>query len=85
VSLRTKSWTAPRRPMTPAQAAANERSFRIFRLRGLWYSCLLLTGERQAAAQASIDAELALLGAEPEGERRAADRFAVIAETEIPF
>lgn len=64
----------PRKATTPAQDAARERSFRIFRLRGLWFNAWLLTGERQDAMQAAIDQELELIGAEPQGPRWAAHR-----------
>ena len=58
------------RPPTPKQVAARERNNRIWRLRGLWHQQYLLTGARRAAALAMVDAELELLGAEPETARR---------------
>ncbi len=54
---------------SPAQEAALNRSFRIFRLRGLWCNLAMLSPERRAAAQALVDADLAELGAEPHGPR----------------
>lgn len=72
--FRVRDHREPRKPQTPAQEAARERSFRIFRLRGLWAQCLLLTGERREAAQAAVDDELAALGAETETARQAAHR-----------
>lgn len=66
MTFRPKDHREPRQPRTPAQKAATERSFKIFRLRGLWYACLILTGERRAAAQQLVDDELALLGAKPQ-------------------
>ncbi|MEC7798103.1 MAG: hypothetical protein VX755_12380 [Pseudomonadota bacterium] len=74
MTFRPRDRSKPRKPQSPAQEAATERSFRIFRLRGLWSQCLLLTGERREAAQAAVDAELDAMGAEPEGERQAANR-----------
>lgn len=71
--FRVKPQSEPRRAQSPAQKAATERAFRIFRLRGLWCQTLLLTGERRMAAQNAVDAELALLGAETHGARIAAE------------
>lgn len=96
--FRVKPHSEPRRPQSPAQKAATERAFRIFRLRGLWCQTYLLTGERRTLAQQVIDAELALLGAEPHATRMAAEaddvarrlpppteaEFAEV-EQEIPF
>lgn len=67
----------PRTPQSPAQEAARERSFRIFRLRGLHSQCLLLSGDRREAAQAAVDAELVAMGAEAETPRqqRRAEEF----------
>ena len=65
-----------RRPKNPGarrhikRTEAQERAFRVFRLRGLWFSLYGgLTGHRLAAAQALIDAELADLGAETQTAR----------------
>ncbi len=66
-----KGRSEPRSRRTPAQQAASDRAFRVFRLRGLWCQALLLTGERREQAQAAVDAELVLLGAEPHGQRMA--------------
>lgn len=55
---------------TEKQRAARERNHRIWRLRGLWSQLLLLTGSRRTSAQSLVDAELELLGAEPETVRR---------------
>lgn len=71
MTFRVRDRREPRKPQSPAQEAATQRSFRIFRLRGLWSQCLLLTGDRRDTAQAAVDAELAALGAEPEGPRQA--------------
>lgn len=70
--FRVKDHREPRRAQSPAQQAATQRSFRIFRLRGLHSQCLLLTGDRRAAAQAAVDAELIALGVEPQTQREAA-------------
>lgn len=72
--FRVKDRRLPRKPQTPAQEAATQRSFRIFRLRGLHSQCLLLTGERREAAQAAVDAELSLLGVDTETARQAQKR-----------
>jgi hypothetical protein len=53
-----------------AQKAAGERNFRIFKLRGLYYHALNLTGQRRGQMQRLVDAELKAIGAEPEGQRR---------------
>jgi len=70
-----------RRPKNPGtrrhikRTDAQERAFRVFRLRGLWFSLYGgLTGHRLAAAQALIDAELADLGVETQTARRARER-----------
>lgn len=55
---------------TPKQIAARERNHRIWRLRGLWSQQHLLTGSRRQIAIAAVDAELELLGAEPQTQRR---------------
>lgn len=60
----------PGRPPTERQKAARDRNWQIFKLRGLWYQVWMLTGERRVAAQALIDQELELLGAEGVGVRR---------------
>lgn len=70
--FRVKDYREPRKPQTAAQEASTQRSFRIFRLRGLHSQCHLLTGERRAAAQAAVDAELAALGADSQSERELA-------------
>jgi len=82
--FRIKPVSEPRRKRTPAQQAAGDRAFRIFQLRGLWCQAYLLTGERRAQAQAAVDAELALLGAEPHGRRMAASGRA-LTDQDIPF
>ena len=56
---------------TPAQKAANERSFRIFQLRGLASFRFMLTGNRRDALLKLVDQELKALGAEPESAREA--------------
>lgn len=91
--FRVKPYGEPRRPQSPAQKAATERAFRIFRLRGLWCQAYLLTGERREQAQAAVDAELALLGAATQAEHAEAVRasFSIpdngedFAEVELPF
>lgn len=60
----------PGRPPSERQKAARDRNWQIFKLRGLWYQVWALTGDRRVAAQASVDQELELLGAESEGTRR---------------
>lgn len=93
--LSRKPWHE-RKKLTPAQEAANARSFRIFRLRGLWHFAVILSPERRDAMQALIDAELADLGAEPNTQRQARIRAAWAAadqrerdleelEAELPF
>jgi hypothetical protein len=74
VPFTIKSRSQPRNRRTPAQQAASDRAFRVFRLRGLWCQAYLLTGERREQAQAAVDAEIALLGAEPHGQRMTAAR-----------
>lgn len=61
------------KPPTPAQTAARERNFKIFRLRGLWEQTWLLTGDNRDRARAAIDAELSVLGAitQTENHKRA--------------
>ena len=48
-----------------AQKRANDRSFRIFNLRGLACLAHRLTGPRRDAVIAAVDEELALIGAKP--------------------
>lgn len=69
MSLRRPKKPGSRRHVerTPAQ----ETAFRIFRLRGLYWMAHALTGARQAAFKALIDAEIADLGAETETARHA--------------
>jgi hypothetical protein len=73
MTLRLNPGRTPRR-LTPAQQAATDRSFRIFRLRGLYEQCALLTDERREQARIAIDAELERLGAETHTARIAATR-----------
>ena len=56
---------------TEKQRAARDRSWRIFKLRGLYAQVSILTGERKTAARALLDQELSLLGAETEAKRDA--------------
>ena len=56
---------------TEKQRAARDRSWRIFKLRGLYAQASILTGERKTDARALIDQELSLLGAETEAKRDA--------------
>jgi len=72
--FRVKGHREPRKPRTPAQDAATERSFRIFRLRGLYSQALLLTGARRAAMRDAIDGELQALGVETQAERERVQR-----------
>lgn len=55
----------PNRPVvqTEAQRLAVNRNFGIFKLRGLWVSCGMLSEPNRAFARAAIDAELVMLGA----------------------
>lgn len=55
---------------TPAQDAATQRNFLIFRLRGLYAQTFLLTGWRRKVAHWLIDRELHRLGAESQTKRR---------------
>jgi hypothetical protein len=50
---------------TPAQ----ERAFRAFRLRGVYWMLTVLTGPRRELAQMMVDWELQSLGVERESER----------------
>lgn len=83
---RSKSARARYLPRSPAQLVA----FTAFRLRALWHQSGLLTGERQAAVRAAVDAELDQIGFETETARdlkRRAEwaRGAEIEEKEIPW
>lgn len=71
--LKTRPYEAGRtyNSGSPAQKAARERAFRIFRLRGLYAQNYLLTGWRRKVAQWMVDLELRRLGAEPEANRQA--------------
>jgi hypothetical protein len=51
------------------QNQSRTRSWRIFRLRGLYSQIYLLTGSRRTMGHALIDQELELLGAETETMR----------------
>ena len=51
------------------QKQSRTRSWRIFRLRGLYWQIHLLTGSRRTMGHALIDQELELLGAETETMR----------------
>jgi len=55
----------PDRPViqTEAQQRAVMRNFGIFKLRGLWISCCMLSEPNRSFAQAAIDAELVKRGA----------------------
>jgi hypothetical protein len=91
MSLRTRKPGQPRRKMTPAQDAANQRSFRIFRLRGLWSLAYVLSPNRRAIVHDLIDQDLADLGAETESVRMARrlegleDRLRADPAPPIPF
>lgn len=85
MGFRSKPRGAPRKAQTSAQQTATERSFRIFRLRGLHAQCALLTGDRRDAARAAVDAEIALMGAETETARQAARRQRWVAEGALDF
>lgn len=58
------------RPPSDKQRAARDRNWRVWKLRGLWSNSFPLSGDRLLAYRAAIDAELAILGAEPETARR---------------
>lgn len=62
------------RPPSAKQRAARDRNWRIWKLRGLWWNSFPMTGERLLAFRLAIDAELTVLGAEPETERQARKR-----------
>lgn len=55
---------------SPAQRAANDRSFQIFQLRGLWSLSGRVTEPRRSLIRQLIDEDIRALGAEPEGERQ---------------
>lgn len=69
-----------RRPKNPGtrrdvkRSPAQEVAWTAFRLRALWHQASLLTGERRAAAQAAVDAELERIGYPTESERQAVRR-----------
>lgn len=56
------------------RTVAQERAFRVFRLRGLYWMLHALTGPRLEFAKQLVDWELTRLGAEPETERYARRR-----------
>ena len=68
---------------TEKQRAARDRNWRIFKIRGLYYQSMLLTGAHRIAALAAVDGQLRELGAEPETERR--DRLRREAQTYEKF
>ena len=55
---------------TERQTQARNRNWRIFKLRGLYANSYPMMGEHLTAYQAAIDAQLAEMGAEPEGARQ---------------
>jgi len=57
------------RRMPAHRTEAQEKAFRLFRLRALWVQALLLTGERQRGVRALVDEEITLLGGEPQAFR----------------
>ena len=57
---------------TPAQQAATERNFRVFRLHGLHSQMFLLTGPRRELAQLLVDQELIAMGAQTTAEAQTA-------------
>lgn len=63
----------PRRETTK-QEQARARSWKIFRLRGLYAQLYALTGPRRTIAQGLVDQELELIGAETETARHARRR-----------
>ena len=77
-----------RRPKNPGarrhvrRTAAQERAFRVFRLRGLYWMLHALTGPRLEFAKQLVDWELTRLGAEPESERYARRRREWLAEAD---
>lgn len=80
---------------TPAQEAATQRNFRIFRLRSLWALAYVVSDKgRRGGIQALIDAELVSLGALPQRDHEWAQLQKAqqhhpdpepISEDEIPF
>jgi hypothetical protein len=80
MTLRTKPYSAPRRQQTPAQEAANRRSFLIFRLRGLWELAAIVSPHRREQIRAIVDADLVDLGAIPHREKHEANRAAFQAQ-----
>lgn len=64
---------SPRKNPKP-RTEAQEIAYRAFRLRGLFYMTLFLTGDRRVAAAGAVDAELEILGVEAESVRCARRR-----------
>jgi len=62
----------PDRPdtQTPAQKAATERNFRVFRLHGLHSAMRMLTGPRREMALMLVDQELTAMGADTTAQVR---------------
>lgn len=79
------------RRMPARRTKAQEKAFRIFKLRGLHSLTSLLTGERRLHARALVDEEITLLGGEPQAFRDARRRAEHAAEAaaeqalEMPF
>lgn len=90
MTFRTRPYVPGREDKrTPAQKAATERNFRIFRLRSLWALAFILTEPRRYAVQTLIDDELRSMGARTQREHEAALRAKWdkidVDEEDLPF
>ena len=67
---------------TPAQQAATERNFRVFKLHGLHAQMFMLTGPRRELARLLVDQELIAMGAQTTAEAGAARRAKILRRRE---
>lgn len=64
MTFRPRDWRrTSAKPQSPAQEAATQRNFGIFKLRGLWVSMALLREPYRSIARAAIDMDLVARGA----------------------
>ena len=75
--------------MSEAQKTARLRNWRIRSLRAIYAQCYTLTPENRAIAQAAIDADLVLAGADTAAQHaekvRASFDKAYVEDEDIPF